>query len=39
MGGDVVEVAPIYDTAGETTTFVAAEIAHSIIDLMVSQPI
>lgn len=39
VGGDVVEVSPIYDTAGETTTFAAAEIAHSLIELMVAKPV
>ena len=34
----VVEVAPIYDNPGETTVLAAAEIALSLIALMVTQP-
>ncbi|KAF1810408.1 arginase family protein [Eremomyces bilateralis CBS 781.70] len=39
VGGDVVEVAPIYDNAGETTIIAAAEVAHSLLQLMVDQPV
>lgn len=39
IGGDVVEVAPAYDTAGETTALAAAEIAHALIELMVAKPV
>ncbi|KAL4981071.1 arginase family-domain-containing protein [Aspergillus desertorum] len=39
VGADVVEVAPIYDTAAETTTLAAAEVAHSLLALMVDTPI
>ncbi|KAI9171877.1 putative agmatinase 1 [Paramyrothecium foliicola] len=39
IGGDVVEVAPIFDTAAETTALAAAEIVHSLIDLMVTTPV
>ncbi|KAJ6443092.1 proclavaminate amidinohydrolase [Purpureocillium lavendulum] len=39
IGGDVVEVAPVYDTVGETTALVAAEVAHTIVDLMVANPV
>ncbi|KAA8647772.1 agmatinase [Aspergillus tanneri] len=39
VGADVVEVAPIYDTAAETTTLAAAEVAHSLLGLMVATPI
>jgi agmatinase len=39
VGGDVVEVAPIYDNPGETTVLAAAEVARSIIALMVDQPV
>ncbi|OTB19114.1 hypothetical protein K445DRAFT_313989 [Daldinia sp. EC12] len=39
IGGDVVEVAPIYDTAGQTTALAAAEIAFSLIELMVDNPV
>ncbi|PYI05340.1 agmatinase 1 [Aspergillus sclerotiicarbonarius CBS 121057] len=39
IGADVVEVAPIYDTAGETTTLAAAEVAHSLLALMVARPV
>ena len=31
----LVEVAPIYDNPGETTTLAAAEVVHSLISLMV----
>ena len=34
-----VEVAPIYDNPGETTVLAAAEVAHSLITLMVDQPV
>ncbi|KAI1807071.1 arginase family protein [Daldinia bambusicola] len=39
IGGDVVEVAPIYDTAGQTTALAAAEIAFSLLELMVENPV
>ncbi|KAH8430641.1 uncharacterized protein LDX57_008304 [Aspergillus melleus] len=39
VGGDVVEVAPIYDTAGETTTLAAAEVVNSLLGLMVATPV
>lgn len=39
VGADVVEVAPAYDNAGETTILAAAEIAFSILDLMVFTPV
>ncbi|EAW11653.1 agmatinase [Aspergillus clavatus NRRL 1] len=39
IGADVVEVAPIYDTRGETTTLAAAEVAHSLLALMVATPV
>ncbi|KAI1077413.1 arginase family protein [Whalleya microplaca] len=39
VGADVVEVAPIYDTAGETTALAAAEVAFSLIELMVENPV
>ena len=35
IGGDVVEVSPPYDTAAEITSIVAAQVADSIISLMV----
>ena len=35
VGADVVEVAPIYDNPGETTVLAAAEVAHSLLTLMV----
>ena len=35
----VVEVAPIYDNRGETTQLAAAEVAHSLITLMVEKPV
>ncbi|KAF9876935.1 hypothetical protein CkaCkLH20_05781 [Colletotrichum karsti] len=39
VGGDVVEVAPVYDNAGETTVLAAAEVAYTLIDLMVEKPV
>lgn len=37
VGADCVEVAPSYDTAGETTGIAGAEVVHSLIGLMVSK--
>lgn len=39
VGADVVEVAPIYDNPGETTVLAAAEVAHSLLTLMVQTPV
>lgn len=39
VGADVVEVAPAYDNAGETTVLAAAEVAHSLMSLMVETPV
>ena len=39
IGADVVEVAPAYDNAGETTVLAAAEVAHSLMTLMVQTPV
>lgn len=39
VGADIVEVAPIYDTAGETTVLAAAEVVHSLLALMVATPV
>lgn len=39
IGADVVEVAPVYDNVGETTTLAAAEVAHSLMTLMVQMPV
>lgn len=39
IGGDVVEVSPIYDNPGEVTVLAAAEVASSLIGLMVEQPV
>ena len=39
IGADIVEVAPIYDNPGETTVLAAAEIAHSLMTLMVDVPV
>ncbi|KAG7125198.1 putative agmatinase 1 like protein [Verticillium longisporum] len=39
VGADVVEVAPAYDTKGEITALAAAEIAYSLVDLMVFRPV
>ncbi|ROW14869.1 hypothetical protein VPNG_03730 [Cytospora leucostoma] len=39
VGADVVEVAPIYDNPGETTVLAAAEVALSLLTLMVDHPV
>lgn len=39
IGADVVEVSPIYDSAAETTTLAAAEVANSLLALMVALPV
>ncbi|KAK4649147.1 uncharacterized protein QC761_116450 [Podospora bellae-mahoneyi] len=39
VGADVVEVAPAYDGAGETTGVAAAEVVHSLLYLMVKTPV
>ncbi|KAI1392691.1 arginase [Hypoxylon trugodes] len=39
IGGDVVEVSPIYDTSGQTTALAAAEVVYSLIELMVENPV
>ncbi|KAH0538631.1 hypothetical protein FGG08_004768 [Glutinoglossum americanum] len=39
IGADVVEVAPIYDDAGGITALAAAEIANSLLKLMVKTPV
>ncbi|OCL05988.1 Arginase/deacetylase [Glonium stellatum] len=39
VGADVVEVAPIYDNPGEITVLAAAEVVHSLLALMVQQPV
>ncbi|KAI0517131.1 arginase [Xylaria bambusicola] len=39
VGADVVEVAPVYDTRGETTSLAAAEVVWSLLELMVETPV
>ncbi|TRX94950.1 hypothetical protein FHL15_004035 [Xylaria flabelliformis] len=39
VGADVVEVAPAYDTRGETTTLAAAEVVWSFLELMIATPV
>ncbi|KFY45813.1 hypothetical protein V494_00746 [Pseudogymnoascus sp. VKM F-4513 (FW-928)] len=39
IGADVVEVAPAYDNTGETTVLAAAEVAFSLLTLMVQTPV
>ncbi|KAL1306737.1 hypothetical protein AAFC00_005402 [Neodothiora populina] len=39
IGADVVEVAPIYDNPGETTTLAASEVVLSLLTLMVNRPV
>lgn len=38
-GGDVVEVSPVYDNAGQITVLAAAEVAFSLMQLMVETPV
>lgn len=38
VGADVVEVAPAYDNAGETTALAAADLVFEILGIMVSNP-
>jgi len=38
IGADVVEVAPVYDNVGETTSLAAAEIVQSLLYLMLKSP-
>ena len=35
----IVEVAPIYDNPGEVTLLAAAEVVHSLIQLMADTPV
>lgn len=35
----IVEVAPIYDNPGETTALAAAEVAYTLMSLMVNKPV
>ncbi|GAP85370.2 putative arginase family protein [Rosellinia necatrix] len=39
VGADVVEVAPAYDSRGETTTLAAAEVVWSLLEIMVETPV
>lgn len=39
VGADVVEVSPPYDGPGEPTLLAAAEVAHSLLTLMVAKPV
>ncbi|QPH12474.1 hypothetical protein C2857_004671 [Epichloe festucae Fl1] len=39
VGGDVVEVAPVYDTNNQITVLAAAHVALSLLDLMVTFPV
>ncbi|KAH9882125.1 hypothetical protein J1614_001297, partial [Plenodomus biglobosus] len=39
IGADVVEVAPVYDNAGDSTVLAAAEVVLSLIGLMVNTPV
>ena len=39
IGADVVEVAPVYDNAGETTKLAAAQVVFSLMTLMVDTPV
>lgn len=39
VGADVVEVAPAYDNTAETTVLAAAEVAFSLLDMMIVTPV
>lgn len=39
IGGDVVEVAPVYDNVGEPTVLAASEVVMSLLQLMVDRPV
>ena len=39
IGADVVEVAPVYDNLGEITVLAAAEVALSLLTLMIQTPV
>lgn len=39
VGGDVVEVAPVYDNVAETTVLAAAEVVKTLIQLMVDTTV
>ena len=39
IGGDVVEVSPPYDNNAATTSLAAAEVAFTLLELMVSTPV
>jgi len=38
VGGDIVEVSPPYDNAGETTALAASDLAFEMISIMVKNP-
>ncbi|KAF9628922.1 Ureohydrolase [Lasiodiplodia theobromae] len=39
IGADIVEVSPVWDDAGETTVLAAAQVADSLLTLMVQTPV
>lgn len=39
VGGDVVEVAPAYDTQAELTGIAAANVVEVLVELMVKKPV
>ncbi|GME24513.1 agmatinase 1 [Neofusicoccum parvum] len=39
IGADIVEVSPVWDNAGETTVLAAAQVADSLLTLMVQKPV
>lgn len=39
VGGDIVEVAPVYDTQAELTGLAAAGVVETLIELMVKTPV
>ncbi|KAL1628727.1 hypothetical protein SLS54_001415 [Diplodia seriata] len=39
IGADIVEVSPVWDNVGETTVLAAAQVADSLLTLMVQTPV
>lgn len=39
VGADIVEVSPVWDNTGETTVLAAAQVADSLLTLMVQKPV
>ncbi|KAH7063477.1 arginase family protein [Macrophomina phaseolina] len=39
IGADIVEVSPVWDNTGETTVLTAAQVADSLLTLMIQKPV